>query len=287
MPLDIDSGHVVKAINKNAGKNKSAQKPESELLFMPHSALRRSNIATAESPVQVGGNRLRMARQKLGLSLRDVEVASIRIARKHNSQQYVIPISRLSDFENKGVLPSVHRFYTLAVILRVNLRELLCWYGVDPHSEFRVYERTSQPQAPSGVKTLSFDAPQTRKLKCIIQQWGTGPLAYLEQFSRLKLTYGYIGTEDFTMYPILPPGSFVQVDESRNKVKKTGWHTEYDWPIYFVETRDAYVCCWCTLQSDSIVLQPHPLSPVSTRIVSLSEAEVIGQVVGVAMRLGS
>jgi hypothetical protein len=89
------------------------------------------------------------------------------------------------------------------------------------------------------------------------------------------------------MYPILQPGSFIQVDESRNKVLDGGWRSEYERPIYFVETRDGHTCCWCTLTREEIILQPHPLSPVPPRVLRYpQQAEVIGQVVGVAMRLG-
>ena len=42
-------------------------------------------------------------------------------------------------------------------------------------------------------------------------------MAYLELFADDRYTYGYIGSEDFTMYPILPPGSFVQVDKRRTR----------------------------------------------------------------------
>ena len=98
---------------------------------------------------------------------------------------------------------------------------------------------------------------------------------------------GYIGAEDFTMYPILPPGSFVQVDESKNKAREGAWRTEFERPIYFVETREGFVCSWCQVRRENIVLQPHPLSPVPVRILRHpQEAEIIGQVVGVAMRLG-
>jgi hypothetical protein len=120
----------------------------------------------------------------------------------------------------------------------------------------------------------------------MIEQWGTVPLVYLEGLSKVDYTYGYIGSDDWTMYPILPPCTFIQVDESRNKVVEGGWRSEYERPIYFIETRDDHTCCWCTLTRDDIILQPHPLSPVAPRVLRHSEAEVLGQVVGVAMRLG-
>ena len=112
-------------------------------------------------------------------------------------------------------------------------------------------------------------------------------MAYLEMLSDDRYTYGYIGSEDFAMYPILPPGSFVQVDETKNKVSEGSWRSEFERPIYFVEMRDGFTCCWCSKKGESIVLQPHPLSPAAVRVLRHpQEAEVLGQVVGVAMRLG-
>ena len=90
------------------------------------------------------------------------------------------------------------------------------------------------------------------------------------------------------MYPILPPGSFIQIDESKNKVAEGGWRSEYERPIYFVETRKGHTCCWCTMTEEEIILTPHPLSPVSAQVLRYpQEAEVIGQVVGVAIKLGA
>ena len=136
------------------------------------------------------------------------------------------------------------------------------------------------------VLSVSFDPRKTLNFGRMIEQWGTVPLVYLEGLSKVDYTYGYIGSEDLTMYPILPPSSFIQVDETKSKVSEGGWRSEYERPIYFIETRDGHTCCWCTLTREDIILQPHPLSPVAPRVFGRHEAEVLGQVVGVAMRLG-
>src|SRR5215469_9895485 len=78
-----------------------------------------------------GGQNLRILREKLGLTMRDIETASDRIARRKQNEEYLIPISRLSDFETKGVIPSIYRLYSMAAIYRRDLSELLSWYGVD------------------------------------------------------------------------------------------------------------------------------------------------------------
>lgn len=247
----------------------------------------------------MGGQNLRILREKLGLTMRDIETASERIAQKRNNEEYFIPISRLSDFETKGVIPSIYRFYSLAVVYRRDMRDLLAWYGVDLNVSVADLDVSSPPRSHvsdvlANTQTVQmpvrldpgFDPRRTLNFGRMVEQWGTVPLAYLERFSKVDFTYGYVGSDDLTMYPILPPGSFIQVDESRDKVAEGGWRSEYERPIYFVETREGYTCCWCSLGREDIILQSHPLSPVPTKAVRIAQAEVIGQVVGVAMRLG-
>ena len=56
-----------------------------------------------------GGQNLRMLREQLGLTMRDVETASTRIAQRRENDEFSIPPSRLSDVETKGVIPSIYR----------------------------------------------------------------------------------------------------------------------------------------------------------------------------------
>ena len=232
--------------------------------------------------------------------MREVEGASARIAARHGNDEFLIAPSRLSDIETKGVVPSIYRLYSLAIIYRLDVREILAWFGIDLGAAAQDLVLSLPPKShraeflpASGVMQLpirldpSFDARRTANLGRIVEQWGTVPLAYLEQFSHDQYTYAYVGSEDLTMYPLLPPGTFLQVDETRNRIVQGVWHSEYERPIYLVETREGYTCCWCTLQGDNIVLQPHSLSPVAPRMLRHpKDAEVIGQVVGIAVKLG-
>lgn len=245
------------------------------------------------------GQRLLGLRKELGLTMRDVEAASTRIAERHQNEDFAISPSRLSDIESKGLVPNIHRVYSLSVIYRRDLRELLRWYGIDidemaadvalwvpPKSHIAaITDSMMEVKVPVRIDP-GFDARKTANLGRMIERWGLVPLAYLSQFSQTQYTYGYIGTGDFTMYPVLLPGAFIQVDESLNKVVEGGWRSEYERPIYFVELRDGYTACWCSLKGEYLVLQPHPLSPTPVRMLRLSEeAEIMGQVVGIAMRL--
>jgi len=246
------------------------------------------------------GQQLRQAREQLGLTLRDVEMASDRIAARHRNRNFALSPGRLSDIEVKGGVPSIYRLHTLAVIYRRDLREILSWYGIEVN-ESAADLKLSAPPRSHRTETLdsatlvnvplvfdpSFDPRRTLNLGRVVEKWGVVPLAYLNQFASTDYTYAYLGTQDFTMYPLLLPGSFLQVDESRNQVVEGAWRSEYERPIYFVETREGFTCCWCSVSGDDITLQPHPLSPARVRVMlHPQDAEVIGQVVGVAMRLG-
>jgi transcriptional regulator with XRE-family HTH domain len=247
------------------------------------------------------GQRLRALREAFRLTIRDVETATWKVAARHNQDEFAIPLSRLSDIETKGIVPSIYRLYSLAVIYRQDLRELLAWYGVDVNeaaSDFKVIElakshRADTLHAVSSVPVPvrfdpGFDPRRTANLGRMIEQWGAVPLSFLSDFVKTDYTYGYIGAEDLTMYPILPPGSFIQIDQAKHDITDGVWRSEYERPIYFVETRDGYTCSWCARKGHKLILQPHPLSPVPVRILHYPhDAEVIGQVVGVAMKLGA
>jgi transcriptional regulator with XRE-family HTH domain len=245
------------------------------------------------------GPNLRTLREKLGLTVDDVETASERLARKHNNEEYRITTSRLSEFESKGVIPSIHRLYSLAVIYRREFSEMLSWYGVDlnqtasdleacapPRTHFSfALPNTAEIKKPVRIDP-SFDPRTTSNFAPMVEQWGAVPVAYLQELSKKDYSYGYIGSEDLTMHPILPPGSFIQVDKSRNNVLKGDWRSEFERPIYFIETREGYTCSWCTQSREDLILLPHPLSPAPPRILPVQETEILGQVMGVAMRLG-
>jgi len=246
------------------------------------------------------GTALRKIRHSLGLTMRDVQNASAIVAQRHGSREYLIPPSRLSDIETKGIVPSVFRFYCLAAIYRRPMGQLLRLYGIE-------FDRTSadwnasrpanshlvEVESEQGVCTMpvklhpGFDLRKTSELGRMVHAWGTVPFSLLSHLASQNYTYAFVGSEDFTMYPILQPGSFVQVDQSKREVVEHHWLSEHERPIYMVETREGFTCCWCSLLRHSLILQPHPLSPTPTRVFKHpQEAEVIGQVVGVATRIG-
>src|SRR4051794_18054641 len=141
--------------------------------------------------ILTAGLKLRGLRERLGLTMREVESASVRIAEKHGNDEFTVSPSRLSDIETKGLVPSIFRLYSLAIIYRSDLREILAWYGVDvsscaedlglnlpPKSHVEETLRGTPKVAIPTRLDPSFDLRRTANLSRMIEQWGPVPLAY-------------------------------------------------------------------------------------------------------------
>jgi transcriptional regulator with XRE-family HTH domain len=248
------------------------------------------------------GQKLKRARERLNLRYRDVEEASLHIAERHQNEEFIIALSRLSDIENKGTVPTIYRLYSLCAIYRLNLSDVLSWYGADPAGI--PADSAATPLAETHVIGFSLDGAtevvmpvaldpgldfrKTTYLSRMIQRWGKIPLTLLNSLDIQNHRYAFIGADDWNMYPLIPPTSMVIIDESRRKVVNTGWTTEFERPIYFLETRDGFVCGWCDLAGERLILVPHPASGCHPSVYTHpAQIEVVGQVTGVAMLLGS
>ena len=246
------------------------------------------------------GEKLKRVRDRLSLTIRDVEEASRKIASRHQNDEFVLGLSRLSEIENKGTVPTIYRLYSLCSIYRLDPLDVLEWYGVkvgDLGADATAVEidRThtigfgalsaGEVQFPLALDP-GIDVRRTTFLSRLIQRWGRLPLSLLNGFDLKDHRYAFIGAEDWFMYPLIQPGSLVVVDETRRKIVNSGWSHESERPIYFLEHRQGYAFGWCNLSDNQLVLQPHPASQCNPEIFAFpEEIDVIGQVTGVAMRL--
>ncbi len=245
------------------------------------------------------GQRLKRERERLNLRYRDVEQASQTIANRHGNDEFIIALSRLADIENKGTVPSLYRLYSLCAIYRLDLKEVLRWFGI-PLDDLML---DSSQIVVEETHLVGFEAHtdgdlivptafvkdvnwmETGYLGRSLEQWGRFPIESLQHLDLGKFRYGFIGSEDWSMYPILAPGSFIQIDESKRRIAADGWVDEFERPIYFLEHRSRYFCSWCCESANSLILLSHPSYNKPAEVFRLpAEVEVIGQVVGVAKR---
>ncbi len=246
------------------------------------------------------GKNLRQMRERLRLKYRDVVDASRRIASRHKNPEFTIGLSRLADIENKGTVPSVYRLFSLAVIYGVEYSTLLELYGISlehiatdiADMELHVTRPVSlnRSQGASAALPLTFlnlfDPRKTTFISQQIRDWGQLPLQFLETLNLPHHRYAFVGTDDWSMYPLIPPGSFVQIDESKRKIVNTGWDNDFSRPIYFLLLRDGYRFGWCTERAGTIIVQPHSSAPIPAEAFRHpSEIAVLGQAIAVAMRL--
>jgi transcriptional regulator with XRE-family HTH domain len=250
--------------------------------------------------MEFAGQRLRRARERLNLKFRDVEQASQQIAERHASQEFVVLISRLSDIESHGTLPSIYRLYSLCCIYRLEINEVLGWYGIGMESlaadaGLLPLEKTHAigfSADPGAEVTLpislnpGIDLSKTFFVSEVVQRWGKLPLALVGGIDVKRYRYGFVGTEDWSMHPAIPPGSLLIVDDTKRKIQPGGWLSQTERPIYFLEHRDGFYCRWCSLREGVLSLIPDPASDAPILSFKYPEdIDVIGQVVGLAMSL--
>lgn len=239
---------------------------------------------------------LRQAREKLGLTYREVERASYDLASQRGRPEFIIHISRLADIENGGVTPGVHKLYSLCAIYHLDLFAVCRWYDVPWDDLFRDGVHAAAPKThpaapPRSVRVPlhfdpGFDPRRTAYLTRMVEGWAQLEGVMLNGRAHGRFRYGYVGLEDRWMEPLLRPGTLLLLDPSRHQVQTAGWRNEFERPIYFVDVRSGYRCCWCLAERSRLILQPHPLSPCAPEAWRCpDEAEIVGQVIGVAMRL--
>ena len=247
--------------------------------------------------------RLKELRESLGITVRDVEDFSRRICEAEQNDEYYIANSWLAALEKQEALPSMYKLFTLSVIYRTKYTELLLLYGLDldkitkyqkdcPLAKTHLAPTTVYDQDRRVSFPVRFDPAfrldKTSLLSRMVEMWGEVPIGVIQHLDLRRSTWGLIGLDDYTLHPLLPPGSFVQIDERQTRVFRLPWRSEHERPIYFIELRDGYACSWCEMQGGQLLVVPHPLSPCTVRAFATPrEAQVVGRVTGVAMRMVS
>jgi transcriptional regulator with XRE-family HTH domain len=250
--------------------------------------------------MEQAGRRLREIRQALELTTRDVDERSRAIATERESRLYIVSHGRLVQIEGGKTVPGIHKLFSLAAIYGVPLSDLLSQYQIDADDITAYHLRNGR----TTTHLVNFEEPdlhqqvdfplrlnpglsldRTTLVHRMVETWGRIPLRMLKYLDIRNCRYGFIGYSDYTMYPLIRPGSFVEIDETQKAAKPVLSATEFDRPVYFIQLRTGYVCSWCEAEQSRLISIPHPLSPCKTRIFAYpSEAEIVGRVTAIAIR---
>ena len=252
-------------------------------------------------PKALPGQYLKAVRERLQMGMRDVQDASMVIASEEGNEHFHVSPARLTQIENEESVPSFYKLFSLCSVYGLDLNDVLARYGVNPNRT-RAYRTRFLPDVTriTSAEIYGFEDKvlvpvridptfrweTTQLVNRVVAMWGEIPAAFLLSSNPRRHTYGYVGLTDRTMFPLIRPGSLLMIDPERKRVVQDGWRNEFERPVYFVELRTGYRCGWCQIEGSRLILIPHPVSNAPVQSFSLTtEAEVLGQVVGVAMRL--
>lgn len=130
---------------------------------------------------------------------------------------------------------------------------------MDPRELVRLLRDRESPT--NRLLTAWADTPM---LLMLDEDWEDGPLVV-------------VGFSDGMLWPLLPPGSLLRLDSKARKIEERSW-PEFERPIYLIEYRGRFYCCYAQRRGDMLRLISHLESPAAPSVsVPFKEARVRGQ----------
>jgi transcriptional regulator with XRE-family HTH domain len=239
------------------------------------------------------GTQLRAARLRFRFTLREVEDRSLRLGQQWGNPAYRISASWLDrvERENRGL--SATKLIVLAHIYNLTNDQML---ALCPGANTSVVQ-LDQASSPNATLLLQKGPLEQHAKLWLPDTLITDPppedtMLLASDRAALPVHYrrGIIGRRDRSLEPMVPAGSIVLIDTQKRAIaNRKAWTNEFDRPIYFLFTREGYVCGFCELDSKAewLKLVPHMLSfdiKEDSRWRYRKEVEVIGTVAALFTR---
>ena len=111
----------------------------------------------------------------------------------------------------------------------------------------------------------------------ILNAWSEVPLLLMLDVDWERGPLVLIGLVDRMMWPLLPPGSLLQLNRKVKTIASGSW-SEFERPIYLIEYKGKFYCCHVQRRGETLRLISHAESPAPPSIsVPFKEAKVRGQ----------
>jgi hypothetical protein len=247
--------------------------------------------------------RIRNARLRAGLSLRQASEMSRETARAFEDRRYFASPGSLSEYEAASTPPRhIHKLFTLSILYSLRFWELLDWFGLgseDTHlaaipAEWMVSNTKSSLKQPAPI--IRQKSPTGGFLRNALDRLGELPFFLRESFPFLSglddLTLRdvyWVGGYRETMHPVLKGALVVILDRRKRRPRIVPRLGAWEQPIYLLRRRDgSYLMASCGMEDGTIVLHPYTDAFVpSERLRKTADAEVLGQIVTVIRSLSS
>src|SRR6202040_3000575 len=109
------------------------------------------------------GDQLRELRNRLGVTTREVEELSRKIAERSGNEEFYISNAWLTQLENTNSVPSIFKLFSMSVIYRTKFNDLLAVFGIDLGDTARFQlalplEKThlASVESPDSEKSMTF-----------------------------------------------------------------------------------------------------------------------------------
>jgi hypothetical protein len=111
----------------------------------------------------------------------------------------------------------------------------------------------------------------------LLTAWSSIPLPILLEIDWQRGPLVLVGLEDYAMWPLLPPGTLLQLNTKLRIVTDDTW-SEFERPVYLIEYRNKFYCCHTQRKGSTLLLISHADSPAPpSTSIPFREARVRGQ----------
>jgi hypothetical protein len=108
------------------------------------------------------------------------------------------------------------------------------------------------------TKILRDSSTATHRL---LAAWTDVPLLMMLEIDWEQGPLVLIGLEDLMMWPLLPPGTLLQLDQKRRRIVEGSW-SEFERPVYLIEYNGKFHCCYAQRKGENVLLISHNESPI-------------------------
>lgn len=115
-------------------------------------------------------------------------------------------------------------------------------------------------------------------MRRLLSVWSDIPVLLMLDIDWQRGPLVLIGSSDRMMWPLLPPGSLLQLDARERTIAEGSW-SEFERPIYLIEYRGRFFCCHAQRRGETLRLISHNESPAPpATAIPFREAKVRGRV---------
>jgi transcriptional regulator with XRE-family HTH domain len=241
------------------------------------------------------GEFIRRARRRSGLSFREASKRTRVIARVLRDARYFCAPGSLSDYETWKTPPRhVHKLISICAVYYASAAECLEAAGVSLASAGELpmpphFLGDTEPDSKAGIaasRSLFVTELARRFHKLPYFLFGVMPSFFGMPDLSIRDIFWSGGVERF-IHPYLKGAVFLVVDRKKKIPRSSLACPKWAQPLYVFLRRDgSYLCGSCVRTNGILAIQPFTAGlPKLLRLRNRTDAEVVGQVVGIVRRL--